>query len=234
MSLKRVAAGVAAAALATLGAVGPATPARAQVFEPGVLAFEQELLAQHYDPGPVDGYYDADTQHAVFAFQKVNSMARTGERTADVVAAVFSRPPTPTTFVPGGGSTRVEIDLGRQVLFLYENDALLKILPVSTGNDERFCTGRRCRFAVTPGGAFRVYKQVRGWQTGPLGSLFNPSYFNGGIAIHGSRSVPPYPASHGCIRIPMSAAGWLPARIPPGTPVYVFGNDYPPPAPLFG
>jgi len=222
---------VLAGLMAVAATVGSA-PADAQVFEPGVLRLEQRLLDQHYDPGPVDGIFDADTAYGVMAFQKVNSMARTGSPTPDVVAAVDSFPTSPESFVPGGGSTRVEIDLGRQVLFLYEGDTLLKILPVSTGNDARFCSGGRCRYAVTPGGAYRVYSQRRGWQKGPLGSLYNPSYFAGGIAIHGSLSVPAYPASHGCVRVPMSAAGWLPGHIPPGTPVYVFGNDYPPPAPL--
>jgi lipoprotein-anchoring transpeptidase ErfK/SrfK len=48
-------------------------------------------------------------------------------------------------------------------------------------------------------------------------------YIVGGIAIHGSEDVPPYPASHGCIRIPMYASNRLPGMIPVGTPVLVYG-----------
>jgi hypothetical protein len=73
-------------------------------------------------------------------------------------------------------------------------------------------------------GSFAVYTQARGWQKSPLGRLYNPLYFNGGIAIHGSQSVPASPASHGCVRIPMAAAEWFPRRVTLGTPVYVAGN----------
>jgi len=45
----------------------------------------------------------------------------------------------------------------------------------------------------------------------------------GGIAIHGSLDVPPHPASHGCIRVPMFASRRLPAMVPLKTPVLVYG-----------
>src|SRR5207244_4348779 len=64
---------------------------------------------------------------------------------------------------------------------------------------------------------------VTALQKSRLGMLFNPLYFNGGIAIHGAPSVPPYPASHGCVRIPLGASHWFPALVPNGTPVYVKG-----------
>jgi hypothetical protein len=64
-----------------------------------------------------------------------------------------------------------------------------------------------------------------------LGSLYNPVYFNGGIAVHGSRSVPGQPASHGCIRIPMGAAEWFPSAVHIGMPVHVVGVEGQPPNP---
>ena len=51
--------------------------------------------------------------------------------------------------------------------------------------------------------------------------MYYPSYFVGGYAIHGSPSVPRYPVSHGCIRIPMWAAIGFYQRNPIGTPVFV-------------
>ena len=81
---------------------------------------------------------------------------------------------------------------------------------MSSGSDERFCSEGYCRYAVTPRGAYSVYRVASGWETGPLGDLYNPLYFNGGIAFHGAYSVPGYPASHGCVRIPMNAAEWFP------------------------
>lgn len=210
------------AALAVILAMLVPSPASAQA-DPQVLTIEQLLLNQRYDPGSVDGVFDQDTAYGLTAFQKIQGLPPTGQPTAETLAALQTSPPPPPALVPGGGATRVEIDLTRQVLFLYQADALVKILPVSTGNGKRFCSGGRCRRAITPTGAFAVYRQGRGWERGPLGSLYNPGYFAGGVAIHGSKSVPAQPASHGCVRIPMSAAEWFPQHAPVGTPVYVLG-----------
>ena len=200
---------------------------------PEVLALEQRLDALHYDVGSVDGVYDRVTAYAVMAFQKVHGFGRTGRATDDIVASVRSADGNPAPLVPGGPSDRVEVDIPRQVLFLYRGGSLAKILPVSTGSNRRFCDDGWCRTAVTPGGSFVIYRQAHGWEHGPLGDLYNPLYFNGGIAIHGAASVPGGPASHGCVRIPMNAAEWLPSQVGLGTAVYVIGGpeDVPPPAP---
>jgi hypothetical protein len=117
-------------------------------------------------------------------------------------------------------------------MFIYSGSVLSTILGVSTGSNERFCSEGWCRKAVTPTGSFTVYQKDFGWETGPLGSLYNAQYFNGGIAVHGAYSVPGYPASHGCVRIPMSAAEWFPDRVIVGTPVYVVSGDDPHPRPI--
>lgn len=195
-----------------------------------VAALEKRLDTLLYDVGKVDDVYDQNTAYGVTAFQKVQGMARTGRATDDVVAALAtaSQPPA---LVPNGGENRVEIDIPRQVLFLYKANTLQKIITISSGNNQRFCSEGRCRRAVTPGGSYGFYRQGRGWETGPLGSLYNPIYFNGGIAVHGSRSVPAQPASHGCIRIPMSVAEWFPGAVHIGMPVHVVGVDGQPPTP---
>lgn len=198
----------------------------------GVLQLEERLAAQGYLVGELDNLYDGDTAQAVMAFQKVHGLERTGRATTEVTAAVNANPSRPAPLVPAGGFTRVEVDLDRQVLLLYENNALATIVNASTGSNERFCSQGYCRLAVTPPGAFTLYEQRQGWETGPLGSLYNSQYFNGGIAIHGSRSVPASPASHGCVRVSMFAADWLPERLAVGTPVYVVTADEPPPLPV--
>ena len=78
--------------------------------------------------------------------------------------------------------------------------------------------------AVTPGGSFRIGRKAVGLEIAPLGELWWPMYFNGGIAIHGSPSVPAYPASHGCIRIPMYAAPTFYNEVPAGTRVHVLNS----------
>ncbi|MCU1462798.1 MAG: hypothetical protein JWO37_2873 [Acidimicrobiales bacterium] len=199
---------------------------------PKVLALQQRLVALKYDVGGApDGRFGDATYEAVLAFQKVTGMARTGRATDDVVAALATAG-APRPLVAGGGANRVEIDIARQVLFLYQGDQLYRILAVSTGHGRHYCENGDCGIAVTPGGSFTVSRRIAGWHTSPLGKLYNPLFFNGGIAIHGAPSVPAYPASHGCVRIPMSAADWFFAIVPSGTRVYVVGGPNAPAPPI--
>jgi hypothetical protein len=100
----------------------------------------------------------------------------------------------------------------------------VRILSVSTGSGKRYCVDGACATAVTPGGSFKAGRKIRGLRVSRLGKLYNPVYFNGGIAVHGSPSVPAGPASHGCVRIPMNSSLWFFDAIPSGTPVYVLGG----------
>ncbi|MDQ3756987.1 MAG: L,D-transpeptidase family protein [Actinomycetota bacterium] len=190
---------------------------------PEVQALEERLAALKYDTGIVNDTFDAMTQHAVTAFQKVHGLARTGLATNEVVAALQTAGPPPP-MMPDGGGNRVEVDLKRQVLFLYKGGALTRILPVSTGNNKRYCVDGQCATAVTPGGSFKVGRKIKGLRVSRLGKLYNPLYFNGGIAIHGAPSVPAHPASHGCVRIPMPSSPWFHDTVERGTPVYVLGG----------
>ena len=90
------------------------------------------------------------------------------------------------------------------------------IFDTSTGSGEYYTSGGVRKHAVTPRGTFRVFRAVNGWDSGPLGRLYRPRYFNGGIAVHGYPSVPFYPGSHGCVRLPVWLAAALP--VPQGAP----------------
>lgn len=189
-----------------------------------VRALEERLVQLRYDPGRIDGVYDSATLHAVMAFQKTHGLARTGRATPEVLDRLTTAQ-LPGELVPGGGATKVEVDLPRQILLLYKDGALFRIVDISTGSGKRYCVrGAGCARAVTPGGSFRVTRRIAGWRRSKLGLLYNPLYFNGGIAIHGAPSVPAYPASHGCVRIPMYVSYWFPREVPNGTPVYVIGG----------
>ena len=192
-------------------APAPAAPAAPAPAEVTPLQVEQKLEALRYDVGPVDGNIDEAAGHAVMAFQKVNGLPRTGNLTDDVKAKIMSTEGTPAPLLAGGEPTRVEVSLARQVLFLYENGSLSKILSVSTGTSE----------TPTPTGTFRMFRSESGWHTSRLGRLYNAQYFVGGYAIHGSLSVPAEPASHGCVRLPMHSAEWFPERAPKGTQVFI-------------
>ena len=53
--------------------------------------------------------------------------------------------------------------------------------------------------------------------------LYRPAYFNNtGYAIHGSPSVPAYPASHGCIRITNPAMDRYYETLTVGVPVSIY------------
>ena len=208
-----------------LGQTGPAGLGKGDR-GPQVLLLEQRLDALRFDVGVPDIVYDENTAHAVTAFQKLAGLPRSGRATQDVLDRLSVAQPV-TPLVPGGGATRVEIDIPRQILLLYQGDVLYRVLPTSTASGKRFCEGGRCRTAVTPPGSFRVEWRYPGWRKSDLGRLYNPLYFNDGIAIHGFSSVPAQPASHGCVRIPMAAARWFPQLVPDGTPVYVVDGRTP-------
>jgi lipoprotein-anchoring transpeptidase ErfK/SrfK len=121
------------------------------------------------------------------------------------------------------GFPHIKVDLGRQMLSVVDASGnVLKVLPVSTGSGRWYISEGERRRAVTPRGRFTVYRKIAGWRKSPLGLMYYPVYIVGGIAIHGSPSVPRSPASHGCIRIPMYAAKAFYDSTPVGTPVLVY------------
>jgi len=185
-----------------------------------VIRLQERLVQLHYDPDTVDGRYGEGTALAVMAFQKVSGLGRTGVAdTATLAALAGATDPAP--LVPTGVPTRVEVDMARQVLLVWDNGQLVRILPVSTGSGKRYCENGSCGVAVTPLGEFRAERRIRGQHRSPLGVLYNPVYFHEGFAIHGSPSIPPFPASHGCVRVPINASRWIYDHIADGTPIHL-------------
>lgn len=186
------------------------------------LEAEQLLVNLGYWTGPIDGVLDPAFRHALIAFQKIEGRKRSGKLTRqelDALRSAIKPSPRHTAF------PHVEIDLRRQVLFIVdENGSITHILPVSSGNEQLYWDQGQIHRAHTPTGSFRVLRKIQGWRKSTLGLLYYPSYISGGIAIHGSPSVPAQAASHGCIRIPMYAAKEMSLLIPVGTDVLVY-ND---------
>lgn len=199
----------------------PAAAVNASI--PTVLKLQERLAELGYDVGTPDGKWGARTTYSLMAFQKVEGLIVDGQDGPQTQAALAQASP-PGPMLPGGAPTRIEIDVARQVMFHWVGGSLARILPVSTGNNEYYCVDGECSVAVTPGGSFRIGRKAAGLEVAPLGELWWPMYFNGGIAIHGSPSVPAYPASHGCIRIPMYAAPTFYDEVPAGTRVHVLNS----------
>jgi peptidoglycan hydrolase-like protein with peptidoglycan-binding domain len=187
---------------------------------PSVVALQQELTRARLYRGPIDGQFGPGTASAVVAFHKVRGLDRTETWNASDWDRISGWSPSSPGY--GGAGYRVEIDLGRQVLFVIRDGRVAAVMPVSSGNGEAFThSSGSTVYANTPTGDFTAFRNVDGWDISYLGELYEPWYFYGGYAVHGSNFVPPYPASHGCVRLSIADAEWLDARMFIGMPVHV-------------
>ena len=171
---------------------------------PSVLALKRRLWQLRYALPSVDSGFGYKTYEAVLAFQKVNRLARTGRVDRALWRALW-RSSTPRPRVSDGDY--LEVDKSRQVVFEVRAGKVVDVIHASTG-----ATGN------TPVGRWRVYSEVPGWSW----VLWQPMYFLRGFAIHGYPSVPPWPASHGCVRVPMWIATPLRERWGYGSVVRVY------------
>jgi hypothetical protein len=151
-----------------------------------VYALERRLHALHYALVGPNGSYGYDTYSAVLAFQKVNGLTRTG-RVTPYLWSRLAHAGVPRAFIPHG--THIEVSKTKQILFEVVNGKVTNVSHVSTG-----ATGN------TPVGRFHVYRLGPG---GSRSGMYYSLYFLRGFAIHGYHSVPPYQASHGCVRTPL-------------------------------
>lgn len=184
------------------------------------VGFLQKILRQRsYPAGAVDGSFGYETLQATYAFEKVHGLTRDGVVTPLQMTQIVAwpRPPTP----PRKYHNFIDIDISRQVLFEIRNDKVVHTLPISSGNEENYTVDGETRRAHTPRGSFKILRKVEGKRVSDLGTLYWPSYFVGGYAIHGSDSVPTYPASHGCVRIPRYLERAFFFRNPIDRPVFV-------------
>lgn len=187
-----------------------------------VVAAQNRLNQLTYWCGRVDGNFGPLTQQAVWALQKVAHVSRSGRIDSNTWGlldrGVRANPRTTS-------GTVIECDLAENTLMLVSSGRLRYTLNTSTGNGERYYSRGMWRTAYTPKGVFTVYyRYTSGWQTGALGSMWRPAYFKSGWAIHGSTSIPPYPASHGCLRVSVSAMNKLYAEAWPiiGRRVWIY------------
>ena len=196
------------------------------------MAYERRLADLHFDPGPVDGTYDINTMYAVTAVQKLWSAAAHG-RIDEQARFVIEHFKYPQPLNPKGPADRVEIDLNKQVLVLWQN---YQIRLITTTRRPAAVTTSAVATAVadvpvTPPGVFHFQRFHQGWDHGKLGELYNPYYFNGNWhrGAPGYPEVPAYPASHGCARIPMYISNYFYTLVSKGEEVDVIGTPAGPP-----
>ena len=160
---------------------------------------------------PLSGKLDDPTRRAVLAYRKVNRYKRTGSPTSTVFKRLFHG--------KGGYVLRytarpnhVEADLSRQTLVLVHDTKPSQIYTISSGKPS----------TPTVKGAFSFYRRQPG--TNSHGMVYS-TYFHGGYAIHGYASVPAtYPASHGCLRVPIPDSYHIYNSIYLGERIYVYAS----------
>lgn len=217
---------------------------RKGMFGDQVKAMQQRLTDFGFDPGPVDGAFGTATEQALWAFEGIVLKRPYDQQTGQLDNETWQLMQDPLVFTPrrsrGVGSTHMEIYLDLQAAIVFTNDTPTLITHISSGTGEEWCEvitrdtdeyGQLleepveedvCGVSKTPGGVFQFYRRVEGNRQGPLGGMYNPVYFNYGIAVHGAQNVPDEPASHGCIRIPMFISEYFPSLVNNRDYVYVW------------
>jgi peptidoglycan hydrolase-like protein with peptidoglycan-binding domain len=157
---------------------------------------------------PVTGYYDAGTSRAVIAFRKVNGMERIGYANPAVFSMVLKGQGAFNPRFPDAGY-HVEYDWSRQALGFFRNGKAVNVYHSSSGAPA----------TPTVFGTFTFYRKEPG--TNHLG-MVQSNYFIRGYAIHGYKDVPVYPASHGCLRVPIPNAYQIDRQVQIGMKIMVY------------
>ena len=176
---------------------------------PQVKAMLAQLARLKFRVPSLGSSFTSQVADAVVAFQKAYGLTRDYVfgascwrklETATVIKAKYSSP-----------STHLEVDKGRQIAMVVKNGAPYGIIPVSTG-----ATGN------TPSGTFHIFIKSLWAQSNYDSLLFRSMGFYSDFAMHGYSPVPPYPASHGCVREPMWVAQWMYDQSWVGETVYLY------------
>lgn len=190
-------------------------------YEPSQLSFgaggsavrilQDELAALRYQVS-MDGRYDEATRRAVLAFRKVVGLARVEDVNSRIFQLLQEGAGRFRVRYPHDGN-HVEADLSRQVLAEIERGGRVRrIITISSGKPS----------TPTVIGRFRVYRKEPGTNSH---GMVDSSYFISGYAVHGYAEVPPYAASHGCLRIPIPDAAAVYAWMQIGYPVDVYTDN---------
>ncbi|HYN32907.1 MAG TPA: L,D-transpeptidase family protein [Ilumatobacteraceae bacterium] len=208
-----------------------------------VAQVQQRLTDLGFWPGPVDGYFGDETRRATWAYEKLVLGVAFNQPTGAVSPDMWTDMQDPFVIQPrrtNSTPNHTEIYLPEQVIAVFHNDVPVMISHMSSGDNEDWCeevtispgeynnpsdeplVRGECGKSITPGGVFNYKRMVEGIRQGSLGGMWDPVYFNYGIAVHGALNVPLQPASHGCIRIPLSLSPSFQDLVAVGDQVFVF------------
>lgn len=185
-----------------------------------ILEAEELLHKLGYWIESIDNKIDESTYYSVLAFQRVSGLKTTGKLTSLELKKIRKG----VNISPKiKGYFHIEVDISKKILFfVYPDGTINHILPVATGTNKLFKQAGKTQRARTPRGTFIIKRKIEGWRQSSLGNMYYPNYIVGGIAIHGSKKIPNYPSTYGCIAIPLYAAEMLSLQAPIGTIVVIY------------
>jgi lipoprotein-anchoring transpeptidase ErfK/SrfK len=173
---------------------------------------QKRLVALRYLPaGAITGHWGYRTSEALVAFQAWQGLQRDGTVGPKTLAALAAASaPVPRTHVKG---RLIEIYRALGVTLLVDNGHVVRAVHSSSGKPGY----------TTPAGTYSVFrKESKSWSRPYRVWLPYASYFNRGVALHAYPTIPAYPASHGCIRIPTPEARFVYQFAAYHTPVTVY------------
>jgi hypothetical protein len=209
---------------------------------------QERLTELGFFVGPIDGQFGNLTKMAVWAFEKLVMQTPRSDATGVVTDEMWQQMQQPMRIEPrrfhSKGQTtenHTEVYLPEQVVVFFQDDEVVLISHMSSGTGEEWkeevtidvgeygnengtepLVRGEIGVSVTPGGVFDFDRMVEGVRQSALGGMWDPAYFNYGIAIHGAMNVPLEPASHGCIRVPMKVGEIFHDYIGIGDSVFVW------------
>ncbi len=165
---------------------------------PLVSLIQHQLLKLHFYI-PQTGAYDQKTGLAIDAYHRLLGAGFSQRLDHRTLNAMLNLQGAFHVRFPNDGR-HVEGNLGKQLLALIYGSKVYRIYPISSGKPS----------TPTILGHFRVYSRVPGYL--PDGMYYS-DFFVRGYAIHGYDPAPDYPASHGCMRLPIvdaiSVFNWM-------------------------
>jgi L,D-transpeptidase catalytic domain len=165
---------------------------------PFVQLIQSRLRAMHFYLIE-SGVYDSYTGWAIDAYHRLLGWGTSQNLDPTTIRYLLNGWGQFNVRYPNQGR-HAEGNLAKQVLALINGGQVYALYPISSGKPS----------TPTILGNFHVYSKVPGYL--PDGMFFS-NFFIGGYAIHGYNPAPDYPASHGCMRVPIQDAisiySWL-------------------------
>lgn len=213
--------------LASVFALGSVAPAHAATAASSAKIKEAQTIMTKFNlpTGTIDGQFGPNTARGLCSFRQVSNQKWSRSsltdaqlkklRAYDAKYAKLSDIPAPKK---DGKSTYVLVNQTCQTLTYVEGGYYKRVMTASTG----------MKGHTTKEGEYSLGGTKRGWHCSTIypescathtegrfstvedyGNMYNKRHVYGAVFVHGSTSVPTYPASHGCIRVTPANSDWM-------------------------